>query len=55
MLRSMTGADSSLMGPEADAFGRNFFKKNKTELHRAIARAPSGHSKELMQVRGCED
>ena len=47
------GADSSLMGPEAGAFGGNFFKKNNTELHRAITRAPSGRSKELMQVWGC--
>lgn len=54
MLYIMTGADSSLMGPEADAFGGNVFKKNKTELHRAIARNPSGRSKELMQVRGRE-
>lgn len=50
-----TGADWSLMGPEADAFGGNFLKlKNMMELHKAIAGAPSGHSKELMPVRGCE-
>lgn len=50
----MTGAGSSFMGPEAFEFGGDFFKKNNAELRTAIARTPSGHSKELMQGRGRE-